>query len=94
MVLLCGIKKVYFFASKRPHGRFFLPWGFSRHAQAAHGIEYAGGDAMCRRKGCVGWLLVGLGAGLLLSLLFGGWFLRLVLGLGLIVLGWFLSDRC
>lgn len=49
---------------------------------------------MCRRKGCVGWLLVGLGAGLLLSLLFGGWFLRLVLGLGLIVLGWFLSDRC
>ncbi len=49
---------------------------------------------MCHRADKAGFLLMGLGIGLLLSLLFGGWFLRVVLGVGLIALGWFLSECC
>ncbi|MCI5992661.1 MAG: hypothetical protein MRZ24_01345 [Clostridiales bacterium] len=47
---------------------------------------------MCHRADKAGCLLIGLGIGILLSLLFCGWFLRVVLGLGLIALGWFLTS--
>ncbi len=47
---------------------------------------------MCHRTDKAGCVLIGLGAGLLLSLLFGGWFLCVVLGLGLIALGWCIAG--
>lgn len=47
---------------------------------------------MCHRADKAGCFFVGLGVGFLLSLLFGGWFLCVVLGFGLIALGWFLIS--
>lgn len=47
---------------------------------------------MCHRADRVGYFLMGLGAGLIVSMLLGGWFLPVVLGLGLAALGWFLTG--
>lgn len=38
-------------------------------------------------------ILLGIGIGLILSLLLSGWFVRLVIGLVLLVLGCLLSDH-
>ena len=47
---------------------------------------------MCHKTGKIGYLVLGIGAGLLLSFLFGGWFLRVVVGAGLMVLGFLLAG--
>ena len=46
-----------------------------------------GGDAMCVRPERVGLLLLGIGAGLLISFALCGWFLRAAIALALIVIG-------
>ncbi len=47
---------------------------------------------MCRKASKLGLLTLGVGVGLLVSFLFGGWFLRTLVGVVLIVLGFFLAD--
>ncbi len=48
---------------------------------------------MCRRKACLAQALIGLGLGLLLSFLLGGWFLRVLTAAALLVIGILLLDR-
>ena len=49
---------------------------------------------MCPRRENLSRLLLGLGIGLLLSLILPGGFLRVVVGLALIALGYLLSNCC
>ena len=49
---------------------------------------------MCPRRDTLGRLLLGLGIGLLLSLILPGVFLRVLVGLALIALGCLLSNCC
>ena len=49
---------------------------------------------MCPRRDDLARLLLGLGIGLLLSLVLPGWFLRLALGLALIAPGGLLLNCC
>ena len=48
---------------------------------------------MFSSKQLVGTLLIGIGAGMIVSIVFGGWFLQLLFGAALIVIG-FLFGRC
>lgn len=47
---------------------------------------------MCRNTAKIGWLVLGVGIGLLISFLFGGWFLQVLIGAALVVLGAILSG--
>ncbi len=49
---------------------------------------------MCPRRDTLSRLLLGLGIGLLLSLILPGGFLRVLVGLALIALGCLLSNCC
>ncbi len=49
---------------------------------------------MCRKTQILGIALIALGAGILLSCLFDGWFLRFVLGAGVIVAGLLIGNHC
>ena len=51
-----------------------------------------GGGTMCPRRDTLSRLLLGLGIGLLLSLILPGGFLRVLVGLALIALGCLLSN--
>ena len=42
---------------------------------------------MCHKTSKIGFLVLGIGIGLLISFLFGGWFLRVLVAAALIVLG-------
>lgn len=48
---------------------------------------------MCVRTGTLAPLLIGVGAGLLLSLILQGWFPRIVVSAVLLAVGNILSDR-
>ena len=48
--------------------------------------------SMCHKASTIGLVVLGIGAGLMLSFLFGGWFLRVLVALALIVLGFLLAD--
>lgn len=47
---------------------------------------------MCHKTSKIGILVLGIGAGLMISFLFGGWFLRVLVALALIALGFLLAD--
>ena len=47
---------------------------------------------MCHKTSKIGCLVLGIGIGLLISFLFGGWFLRVLVAAALIVLGFLLTD--
>ena len=47
---------------------------------------------MCHKTAKLGYLVLGIGIGLLISFLFGGWFLRVLVAAALIVLGFLLTD--
>ena len=47
---------------------------------------------MCHKTSKIGFLVLGIGIGMLLSFLFGGWFLRVFVALALIVLGFLLTG--
>ena len=47
---------------------------------------------MCRKTSRIGYLVLGIGIGFLTSFLFGGWFLRVLVGAALIVLGFLLAG--
>ena len=48
---------------------------------------------MFSKNQLIGALLIGVGAGLILSVIFGGWFLRILIGAAVAVIGWLLG-RC
>ena len=47
---------------------------------------------MCHKTSKIGFLVLGIVLGMLLSFLFGGWFLRVLVAAALIVLGFLLTD--
>ena len=47
---------------------------------------------MCHKPSKIGYLVLGVGLGLLVSFLFGGWFLQALIGAVLIVLGILLAG--
>lgn len=47
---------------------------------------------MCHNTSKIGWLVLGIGVGLLASFLFGGWFLQALIGAALVVLGLLLGG--
>ena len=47
---------------------------------------------MCHKTSKIGFLALGIGIGLLISFLFGGWFLRVLVAAALSVLGFLLTD--
>jgi len=48
---------------------------------------------MCRRTQGLGLFMMGVGIGLVVSLFFSGWGIRLLLGLGSLFVGYFLSGK-
>lgn len=47
---------------------------------------------MCHKTSKIGFLVLGVGIGMMISFLFGGWFLQVLVALALIVLGFLLVD--
>ena len=47
---------------------------------------------MCHKTSKIGFLVLGIGIGMLLSFLFGGWFLRVFVAAAMIVLGFLLTG--